>query len=136
MRADPFWTDNLAGVHHHKQTLIFLRYTNKDHFPDNLHDVFSSLGFTLARSRRNYRVQILILKVLRLAGCTSLFPWQHRHAVSYVSGQTKVLPFFPAGKIALFTGHDLSRMHNVEKNQSDEHRQRIQTILVSFMARD
>lgn len=47
MRVDPLWTIDLARVSHHKQTLMLLRYTNKDHFPDNLCDGFPSLGFTL-----------------------------------------------------------------------------------------
>lgn len=47
MRVDRLWTIELARVSHHKQMLILLRYTNKDHFPDSLCDDFPSHGFTL-----------------------------------------------------------------------------------------
>lgn len=50
-----------------------------------------------------------------------------------VLGQRQVLSFPPARKLALFTGHDLSWMYNIEQDQSYEHRQRVQTVLVCLM---
>lgn len=50
--------------------------------------------------------------------------------------QRHVFPLLSARKIALFTGHDLSWMDNIEQNQSDEHRERVQAVLVRLVARN
>ena len=43
------------------------------------------------------------------------------------------LPLLPAGKIALFPGHDLPRVDDIEEHESDEHKCRVEDVLVRFV---
>ena len=43
------------------------------------------------------------------------------------------LPLLPAGKVALFPGHDLPGVDNVEEHESDEHKCRVKDVLVCFV---
>ena len=69
----------------------------------------------------------------RIVDCAGFSRWQYGHAVSCLTGRHPVFPLFPAGEITLFARHDPTRVHNVEESQSDEHRQRVETILVCLV---
>ena len=43
------------------------------------------------------------------------------------------LPLLPAGKVALFAGHDLPGVDDVEEHESDEHKCRVEDVLVCFV---
>lgn len=43
------------------------------------------------------------------------------------------LPLLPAGKVALFPGHDLPRVDDIEEHESDEHKCRVKDVLVRFV---
>ena len=43
------------------------------------------------------------------------------------------LPLLPAGEVALFTGHDLPRVDDVEKHESAEHEGGVEDVLVCFV---
>ena len=46
------------------------------------------------------------------------------------------LPLLPAREIPSFARHNSSRMHDVEENRGNQHREGIQAILVCFMIRN
>ena len=43
------------------------------------------------------------------------------------------LPLLPAGKVALFPGHDFPGVDDVEEHESDEHKCRVKDVLVCFV---
>ena len=54
------------------------------------------------------------------------------HPASYIRFPNG-LPLLSAGKVALFPGHDLPGVDNVEEHEGDEHQCRVKDVLVCFM---
>lgn len=63
----------------------------------------------------------------------SITSWRYR-VVSF--GFAHSLPHLPAGEVGFFAWHDATRVADIEEDESNEHRKRVEAVLVSFMVGD
>ena len=65
---------------------------------------------------------------------THLTSFSHQNSTSTRLPLHSHLPLLPTRDITPLTRHDLTRMNNIEQRRCNEHKQRVKTVLVDFVA--